>query len=138
VLRDSGFVKGPPRILGTHHLAVAVRDLEVSERFYLGVLGLALVVRQRDAAGKHRSTWVTLGGPTFLAIEQAGADQPSRTDDMPGLHCLALQIQRDEREAWRDRLQRHGASVVRESDFTLYTRDPDGILLGLSHYPDPR
>ena len=26
--------------------------------------------------------------------------------------------------------------IERESPYTLYTRDPDGNLIGLSHYPD--
>jgi catechol 2,3-dioxygenase-like lactoylglutathione lyase family enzyme len=126
-----------PRVsLSVHHLAVVVADLARAERFYVGVLGLSVVRRWDDDAGRPRSVWVALGDAgAFLAIERAGADGPTRADEAPGLHCVALGIAPDEREAWRRRLAEHGVAVERESPFTLYVRDPDHNLVGLSHHP---
>jgi glyoxylase I family protein len=123
--------------LRVHHIAVVVRDLDAAERFYAGVLGLAVVKRWQDGEGRPRSLWVELGEGAFLAIERAGAEGPVRSDAAPGLHCLALGITKGEREAMRARLGEAGFPVERETGYTLYTRDPDGNLVGLSHHPDP-
>jgi glyoxylase I family protein len=122
--------------LAVHHLAVVVADLDRAESFYAGVLGLPVLRRWDDAEGHPRSVWLSLGGDAFLAIERAGSpNSPRREDTAPGLHCLALGIRPDEREKWRETLTRAGFAVERESPYTLYTRDPEGNLIGLSHYP---
>jgi glyoxylase I family protein len=124
--------------LRVHHLAVVVRDLSASERFYSGVLGLPVVKRWDDAEGHPRSVWVEMGDGAFLAIERAAGGGPVRSDAAPGFHCLALAIEKAEREGLRARLAAAGLAVERETDYTLYTRDPDGNLVAFSHYPDPR
>jgi hypothetical protein len=124
--------------LAVHHLAVVVADLAASERFYAGVLELPVQRRWEDAEGRPRSVWLALGDSAFLAIERAEAPLGrTREDTAPGLHCLALGIRPEERAAWRARLVAHGLTIERESPYTLYTRDPDGNLVGLSHFPHP-
>ncbi|MDH5491305.1 MAG: VOC family protein [Myxococcales bacterium] len=125
----------PKGALGVHHLAICVRDLARAESFYVDVLGLELLRRWEDAEGEPRSIWLALGGGAFLAVERvegAGA----RRDDRPGHHCLALRIERSAREAWSSRLALAGHPVERESECTLYLRDPEGALLALSHHPE--
>jgi glyoxylase I family protein len=122
--------------LHVHHLAVVAADLGRAERFYAGVLGLRVVRRWDDAAGAPRSIWLELGG-AFLAVEKAGADGPVRADAAPGWHCVALAIAPEDRATWRARLAAEGIVVERESDHTLYVRDPDRNLVGLSHWPEP-
>jgi catechol 2,3-dioxygenase-like lactoylglutathione lyase family enzyme len=127
-------VAPPPAV---HHLAVVVVDLAQAEAFYAGVLGLAVARRWTDDAGAPRSIWLTLGGGAFLAVERAEGIASPRGPGSPGWHCVALGIARSERERYRARLAESGFPVERESPYTLYTRDPEGNLLGLSHYPDP-
>ena len=127
-----------PPARAVHHLAVVVRDLARAEAFYAGVLGLEVTRRWTDETGAPRSVWLRLGGGAFLAVERAGPALPARpAPDLPGWHCAALAIAREEREPLRARLAEAGFPVERESPFTLYVRDPEGNLLGLSHYPDP-
>lgn len=121
--------------LSLHHLAVVVTDLERAERFWVGVLGLPVVRRWADDQGQPRSVWLKLEGDAFVAIERAGASGPTRSDQAPGIHCVALRISRERREAWRALLLGEGFPVERESDYTLYVRDPDGNLVALSHWP---
>lgn len=123
--------------LALHHLAVVVADLGRAERFYVGVLGLLVLARHEDTEGRPRSVWVALGEGAFLAIERAAAEGPRRGDEAPGLHCVALGIAADDRAAWREKLVAAGHPIERASPFTLYTRDPDGVLVALSHHPTP-
>ena len=117
------------------HLAIKVSSLDRSEAFYGGLLGLSVSMRWQDDLGAPRSVWLAMDGEAFLAIEKAHASSPTRVDEAPGLHCLALAIAAEDRETWREKLLSAGASVERETSFSLYTRDPDGNLVALSHYP---
>jgi catechol 2,3-dioxygenase-like lactoylglutathione lyase family enzyme len=128
----------PRSSLSVHHLAVVVRDLQRAEAFYGGVLGLPVVRRWTDEAGAPRSVWLGLGGGAFLAVERAAADGPTRADEAPGWHCVALAIAPSEREAWRRRLAAASVRIERESPYSMYARDPEGNLVALSHYPDER
>ncbi|MFO0547316.1 MAG: VOC family protein [Polyangiaceae bacterium] len=128
-----------PEIRGLNHVAIIVRDLVTSEKFYVEMLGLAVVRRHDDDAGNARSIWVELGGAVpFVALERASTDALASTQPRPGLHCLALDIPPSSRAAWMERVRAHGCVVERETDFTFYFRDPDGTLVALSHYPVPR
>lgn len=118
-----------------HHLAVVVADLDRAERFWVELLHLRVLRRWTDDVGAPRSLWVDVGNGVFLAIEKAAAEGPRRADAAPGYHCVALAIAKEEREATRARLAAAGFPVERESPFTLYVRDPDGNLVGLSHFP---
>ena len=137
--------------LAVHHLAIVTEHLDRLERFYAGVLGLPVLRRWDDDAGRPRSVWLELGGGAFLAIERA-PEQTRETGQpgagahaarspggapAPGWHCVALGIARDERERWRARLGEAGHPVERETSFTIYARDPDDNLVALSHHPDP-
>jgi hypothetical protein len=78
-----------------------------------------------------------MDGGSFLAIERGDPRRARRDDRAPGWHCVALGIAAADRGAWRQRLEEAGYPVERETDYTLYVRDPDGQLVGLSHWPDP-
>lgn len=123
------------RVGAVHHLAIRAPDLQAAERFYVEVLGLAVRERFAHPDGSARSVWVALEDGAFLALEATGVTGPGRDDDNPGWHCVALAIEPADREAWRQRLAGAGHPIERETDFTLYTRDPAGALVALSHYP---
>jgi len=121
-----------------HHLAVLVADLARAEAFYAGVLGLPVERRWDDAAGRPRALWLGLGHGAFLAVELApDVGSVRRAEGAPGWHLVALAIDAAAREGWRARLGAAGHPVERETAYTLYARDPDGNLVGLSHHPCP-
>lgn len=129
----------PPTVspLPVHHLAIVVTDVERAAHFYVNVLGLKEIKRWDDAQGQLRSIWCELGNGAFLALERAESPEPKRIDTSPGMHCIALGIRPDERDTWRLRLKREGFVVFRESPYTIYVRDPENNIVGLSHFPEP-
>lgn len=153
-----------PPTFGIHHLALVVTDLEAMERFYVGVLGLPLVRRwHSDDKSQQRSIWLALGHDAFLALERAEGGnceasrrkigQNAHSEHAPssvktpltetpaclipnaGWHLVALTISSDDREAWRERLREAGYPVERETDYTMYARDPEQNFIALSHWP---
>lgn len=152
-----------PPTFGIHHLALVVTDLEAMESFYVGVLGLPLVRRwHSEANSQQRSIWLALGHDAFLALEKAessqhGASPYKLLDDIgperapssvktpltetpachpnAGWHLVALTINSEDRDAWRQRLSDAGCPVERETDYTMYARDPERNFIALSHWP---
>lgn len=127
------------RILGFHHLAIQVHDVEGAARFYAEVLGLQEQARWHTPEGALRSIWMRLGeGPEFIALE-AASEQPVETPfrhGRAGLHLIALRIPREERARIVDRLKERGIAVEHETRWTVYLRDPEGNRIGLSHHPE--
>jgi glyoxylase I family protein len=127
-------------VKGLHHLALVTREVGRAEAFYGALLGLVFLRRQEDERGL-RSVWLSLApgadASQFLALERAEEAGPTRADEAPGLHCLALAITLDERTTLQVKLAAAGHPTVRETAYTFYVRDPDGVLVGLSHYPVP-
>lgn len=118
-----------------HHFAIKVGDPERSLAVYGELLGLSEQRRWFLDDGRVRSIWLALDGGVFLALERAQAGG-GRTDEQPGHHCFVLAIEPEARESWRARVRGAGLEIERESPYTIYFRDLDGNLLGLSHYPD--
>jgi len=126
---------------GFHHVAIQVRDLRDAERFYRDVLGLGVLRRwpARDGQAGERSVWLDVGDGSFLALEVVASGPTAGRDDRdtrPGLHLVALRIERAARESWERRLAAAGVPVEARTAFTLYVRDPEGNRVGLSHWPD--
>jgi catechol 2,3-dioxygenase-like lactoylglutathione lyase family enzyme len=124
-------------IHGFHHLAIQCADLAVCERFYHEVLGLPVLQRWPSPEGGYRSVWLA-AGDGFIALERAGEAQIARawSEGKPGLHLLALRIDRSRRAEWEARLRSRGVEVVHRTAWTIYFRDPEGNRIGLSHHPD--
>jgi len=126
---------------GFHHLAIQVRDLAATERFYREVLGLAVLERWPASDGTtERSVWLDVGDGAFLALERVAGGATAAEDaaraERPGLHLVALRIERAARDVWAQRLAAAGVDVYARTAFTLYVCDPEGNRVGLSHWPE--
>lgn len=118
-----------------HHHAIAVSDLERAESFYLGLLRLPLIQRHHDQDGRHRATWLECA-PGFLALERAEG-MPSNPGSDLRHHCFVFGVPSEKRGSIIEGLQQAGYPIEKQTDFTFYVRDPDGALVGFSHYPEP-
>jgi glyoxylase I family protein len=112
-----------PRI---HHLALRARDVAVTERFYVSVLGLEVVAR-RDERG---SVWLDAGGVVVMLERAEGDGEPPIPAGTRELVAFAV----DHLPSWRRRLAEAGVDIEGETPHTLYVRDPDGRRVGLSTY----
>lgn len=125
--------------LGFHHVAIQVRDVEAVAAFYREVLGLPELTRHHFADGQLRSVWLSSKAGSdaqagFFAVEKAPDDAPAGT---LGYSMVALRIAPDARRQVEAALAARGVGVDKQTPWTLYVRDPEGNLVGLSHHPHP-
>jgi catechol 2,3-dioxygenase-like lactoylglutathione lyase family enzyme len=107
-----------------HHVALRTEDVDRLERFYAGVLGLA-VLRRDEARG---SVWLDAGG-TVIMLERAERDEARVAAGTKELLAFGV----DDKEAWRGQV----GPVEAETANTLYFRDPDGRRVAVSDYRWP-
>jgi catechol 2,3-dioxygenase-like lactoylglutathione lyase family enzyme len=124
---------------GFHHVAVQARDVERVAAFYRDVLGLPELARFHFDDGALRSVWLSAkakgdAAAGFFAVERAPDEQPRGT---LGFSMVALRIDPAERDAVEAALAQAGVPVEKRSGWTIYVRDPEGNLVGLSHHPHP-
>jgi catechol 2,3-dioxygenase-like lactoylglutathione lyase family enzyme len=112
-------------------------DLEAAREFYTGVLGLELAATMTD-----RHVFLRCGDGMLLLFN------PEETSRVPvpigdavvpmhggrGPGHMAFRATREEIDAWRDHLRRHGVAVETEIEWpggghSLYFRDPAGNSL---------
>lgn len=119
----------PIRTEGLDHIAIAVADLDRSERFYREVMGLERVYPDWDPPR------VLAAGGSGMALFPAGGG-----DDLvgaPGILHFAFRVDREAFEAAQDALAARGIEF-RFSDHglshSIYFKDPDGHQLELTTY----
>ena len=125
-------------VLGFHHVAVQVHDVARVAAFYIELLKLPELQRFHRDDGSLRSVWVSTsnqqpGQHGFIAIEEI---RPQTPPGALGYSMVALRIEAGQRKAIVEEFTRAGLQIERETAWTMYLRDPEGNLVGLSHHPD--
>jgi catechol-2,3-dioxygenase len=120
---------------GLNHVAVTVRDLEVSAPWYRNLLGADPVVDEHTDAGFRHLVWV-LPGRTLFGIHQHDRPAPDEkfSEFRAGLDHVGFGCaNRAELESWVSRLNElgieHAGIVDAPYGSGLSFRDPDGIAL---------
>ena len=118
-----------------NHVAVTVRDLEVSGPWYRALIGADPVLDEHTDAGFRHIVWLLDGG-TLFGIHQH--DRPLETEPFSefrvGLDHVSFGCaDRAELQKWASRLDElgieHGGIVDAHYGSGLSFRDPDGIAL---------
>ncbi len=119
---------------GIHHIAIIVRDYDVSKRFYVETLGFQIL---RETFREERESWkLDLKVPGGAQIElfsfPSPAERPSRPEAC-GLRHLAFQVADLDRVIGK--LEGQGVTVepvridsATNARFTFF-KDPDGLPL---------
>lgn len=115
------------RIESLGHVVIKVRDVERSEAFYNGVLGMPIVAR----SDRGPMTFFSLGDHHDFAVAGLGDDAEPPSGKTPGLAHVAFKIGNslDELKDAKRILDEAGiqcAPVDHEVTQSLYFADPDG------------
>ena len=124
-----------PAVLGVNHVALTVRNLDVSGPWYTALLGQEPDLDERSGAGFRHLVWVFDDGTAF-GIHQHDRTTPDEVFselhvglDHAGFGCA----DRRHLDAWVSRLDDLGISHAGVVDAyygsVLSFRDPDGIAL---------
>jgi len=99
-----------------NHIAIRVKDLDRSQKFYEDILGLSLILK--------RSTFRMMGcGAHFVALFKSSE---------PGLDHLAFTLPSYDQSKVVQKLKANGNEPILEEGRT-YFRDPDGYLIQIEH-----
>ncbi len=109
-----------------HHVAFRTHDLAKLEKFYTEILGFTVKERHGE-----RAIWLE-AGEAILMLEHADKTEPKIPDG--SMELFAFTIFPGEKKKRRAHLEAAGVVIERETEFTIYFRDPDGRRLGLSHF----
>ena len=132
------------RIQKLGHIVLRVRDLDIAERFYAGVLGLKVTGRKPGAM-----TFLVCGEESHdLALMHLGPDAPGPEPNRVGLYHFAYRVESLQalKEAYHT-LKEASAPIVGSADHGvsqgIYILDHDGDEIELyyeqprSQWPDP-
>ncbi|MDQ3485959.1 MAG: VOC family protein [Actinomycetota bacterium] len=123
-------------LVGLHHAALTVTDVERSARWYQDVLGMEEVFSEDGDSRRAVIMRIPGTGPVFAVVQHTGAGQPGFDPRRNGLDHLAFTVaHRADMEAWAATLSAHGVAYDGPFDVPpgaiLNFKDPDGIALSL-------
>jgi catechol 2,3-dioxygenase len=129
-------VSFPPFALdGIDHVALAVRDVELSARWYCDVLGLER--RYQEAWGNHPAV-VGIGTTSLALFPVAGpSPQPRPGRDVLTMRHLAFRASRREFDQARATLAARGMTIEQQDhgvSHSIYFHDPDGHEIEITTY----
>ncbi len=118
-----------------NHVAVTVRDIEISGPWYRSLLGSDPILDERTDAGFRHQVWMLDGGTVFGIHQHDRAAPDENFDELRvGLDHVGFGCaNRAELDNWVKRLRElgieHGGIVDAPYGSGLSFRDPDGIAL---------
>jgi catechol 2,3-dioxygenase-like lactoylglutathione lyase family enzyme len=146
--------RSPPPSLGLRHVALRVRELAVTERFFVESLGYRVewrpdagnvyLTRDGDNVALHAVSADSRVGPRASGVRPQEDDgpKPEAGDLKPVLDHLGIFVARAEDvDAWEAHLDAVGARIVarpkthRDGARSLYVEGPEGLVVQILHHP---
>lgn len=125
-----------PQADGVNHIALIVRDLEETVKFYAEVVGLKLLrVRTMDGDPASTQVFFDMGRGELLAFLRLKDKTEDNRMGIGGLHHFALTVTREQYAAFKERLDERGLeynSISHEILDSISTIDPNGVEVELS------
>ena len=127
----------PAATLGMRHVALNVRDLEICERFYAGLLGMAVEWRP-DADNVYLSS-----GKDNLALHRSNGEAPAESGQRLD-HIGFFISSEDEVDNWHAFLKEKGVPIKaspkthRDGARSFYCSDPEGVAVQIIFHPPIR
>ncbi len=127
----------PAATLGMRHVALNVRDLERSEQFYVGLLGMAVEWRP-DADNVYLSS-----GNDNLALHRSIGETPAESGQRLD-HIGFFISSEDEVDNWHAFLKEKGVPIKaspkthRDGARSFYCSDPEGVAVQIIFHPPIR
>ena len=129
-----------PALIGVHHVALTVTDVDRSAPWYERVLGFTTIGRVDD--GEHSVRKVFLRGDglalVLTLVQHPNAERADFDERRPGLDHLTFEVAAESLEEWADRLSEFGVTfspvteeLTAPGTQVIALRDPDGIQLVL-------
>ena len=120
------------KIQSLGHVVLKVADLERSEGFYSGVLGMPVCARLDEQGMKM--TFFSLGNHHDLALSEVTGEDAAGGEQAAGLHHVAFCIGTSLEELKEAKVQLESAGIEtypidHEVSKSLYFHDPDGNML---------
>ena len=123
-----------PLLLGIRHVALNVRDVQESLRFYSDILGMKL-----EWMPDPDNAYLT-SGQDNLALHKLPAGIQLGKNQL--VHHIGVVVRRPEDvDKWAERLRNHGVTLAQEPKThrdgarSFYFHDPDGLLIQLLYHP---
>ncbi|HEY4366484.1 MAG TPA: VOC family protein [Steroidobacteraceae bacterium] len=118
------------------HAAIKVRDLDISEAFYSGVLRMPVVM----SFPQDRERGFGVGATSHFLVQAVGPDAPAPDAHTLGVHHVAFVVGNNPAalDAAASHLDQHRIGyrrVSHEEYESLYCHDPDGHLIELYYWP---
>lgn len=124
-----------PNFPALTHVAVTVRDLQVSTAWYTRLFGTEPVLDEDEESGVYHHAVYALDGGTLFGVHTHTGTAAAETFDeqRTGLDHVAFAIDRDELDSWVSRLDElgiaHGGIKHAHYGSGISFRDPDNIAL---------
>ena len=123
-----------PLFLGLRHVALNVRDVRKSLKFYSTVLGMALEWMPDD-----ENAYLTSGSDNLALHKLPSGVEPAPVQTV---HHIGFVVRHpDDVDKWAEHVRKSGVSLAaepkthRDGARSFYFHDPDGLLIQLIYHP---